>query len=1582
MKNILPVLCLLLISRIATSQEWVRQNPFPFLSQMYDIDFDGPYGLAVGTDATIYTTTNKGLSWLKEKATDSTRTLTSVLIVPGTGGKTLLAGGNNNVILSVDGGKFWKTTHNYLPNVFKIEVLADGTWIAMGSDFAMKSTDKGKFWFAINMPGMGVTAGHFIDVNHGWVAYGLPFNQQVYITSDGGYNWIVRDAQKFSLVNSIQMVNSQVGYLASTDFIFKTIDGGFHWTSQQDIASDGGITDLHVVNESSLWASLNDGAVYFSDGGVWYAIDPKLINTNKTLGVWANGTGDVWLVGKYSSILHSADFGKTWADQIPAAKETMFKPNFFNEFVGMVGASDGTIMRTTNSGAKWEKLNFSKTENFKGLEMVDDNVVVAGSASGKVFFSENQGNTWSIIGQNLGPISDLKAFNRYEIIVTNENGKIYKTTDGGATWNSVYYNVKDHLLAIDFLDHQRGWASGTNGKVLATVDGGETWSVNYNEKVNKFSDIHFITPLQGWIVSSSATDTIWHTNNGGQTWLKNGLPIKTDWQGISFMDQNTGWIAGGSDGYGIVLRTDNGGNTWYKTHESPDGLLGIFAIPGQEAVWAVGYGGNIVKYASCSMPPMITDIRVTQEPCSGDTVSVVAEFTGVDKFEWTYPADWLLIGNPNSSTIQFIAGTTGGQITLKGSDACLGTSVELSATVTPVPMPVIVISQDQDILVSNINTGFFQWYLDGSPIQGATDFSFRPILSGTYQLHYITFTSGCTTQSNELVITISPLQNAEWVRQNPFPFLSQMYDIDFDGKYGLAVGADAAIFTTTNGGKTWIQNKATDSTRVLTTAYVVPGTGGQEMLAGGNNNLIITDNGGKLWKTSHNYIPNVYKIESLTDGTLIALGSDFGLKSTDNGLIWFPILMPGMGVTAGHFTSLEHGWVSYGSFDNAQVYITTNGGNTWSTRDSLKYPSISSIDMINDDLGFLASRDYVYKTTDGGNTWDALHPISVDAGITDLHVADESNLWTSLNNGDVYFSTNGGASWKETNPNVINSNKALGIYATINGEAWLVGKYISVVHTDDYGVTWNDQIPASKETMFEPNFYNEFIGMVGGSDGTIMRTKNSGAKWEPVKFPRNENFFGLNMVNDKVVLAGSSSGKVFLSEDQGDSWTTVGQNLGKITDLYAFNKFEIFVTTQSGKIYHTDDGGSAWNTVYNNANDELTAIQFVTHQRGWAAGNKGTILTSNDGGETWQQQYQDGLHQFSDVHFTSETDGWVVSSSITDTIWHTSDGGQNWATSELPVTTFWNAISFMNQDIGWVTGGSNGYGVVLRTDNGGASWYLSHESPDALMGIYAVPGQETVWAVGFGGNIVKYSACSVPPEVSEIRGNLEPCVGDTVNFIVDFSGVDLFDWTFPSDWFVVGNSNTSSINFIAGTESGNVTVRGRDACGDSTTVLSSSVNPVIPPEVFISENNGNLMTDAATGFFEWLFNGVPIPGANEATYHPTVSGTYQLHITTFTSGCEAYSNQIEFLTTGTKDMYSDRITVYPNPASTFISINYSNGKSLPQGSKISLIDMEGKVVMRVISGSNSININGVPSGVYSVRIQTGNEILLKKVVIE
>ena len=86
-----------------------------------------------------------------------------------------------------------------------------------------------------------------------------------------------------------------------------------------------------------------------------------------------------------------------------------------------------------------------------------------------------------------------------------------------------------------------------------------------------------------------------------------------------------------------------------------------------------------------------------------------------------------------------------------------------------------------------------------------------------------------------------------WVRQNPFASLAQLHDIDFDGKYGLAVGGDSMLFTTNNSGVTWVPRNSPNYSTIFTAALVVPGTMGQLMFAGGGDLLVRSENGGETW---------------------------------------------------------------------------------------------------------------------------------------------------------------------------------------------------------------------------------------------------------------------------------------------------------------------------------------------------------------------------------------------------------------------------------------------------------------------------------------------------------------------------------------------------------------------------------------------------------------------------------------------------------------------------------------------------------------------------------------------------------------
>jgi photosystem II stability/assembly factor-like uncharacterized protein len=819
----------------------------------------------------------------------------------------------------------------------------------------------------------------------------------------------------------------------------------------------------------------------------------------------------------------------------------------------------------------------------------------------------------------------------------------------------------------------------------------------------------------------------------------------------------------------------------------------------------------------------------------------------------------------------------------------------------------------------------------------------------------------------------------EWVRQNPFANLSLMYDVDFDGRYGLAVGADATIFTTTDRGITWVPRKASPFARTIESAKVVPGTMGQVMMAGGDSILMLTENGGELWKTSYVEVPNIYKIQVLPGNVYLALGKDFGIYSTDGGLLWQPFNMPAFGVTAGHFVSTQKGWIALGEEDNVQIWYTDDRGFNWEIRDPQLFPKVTGIEMINDTVGYLASRDFVYKTIDGGYHWWPLHTVPTN-DIEDLYVIDENNLWTSLGDGSIYFSNIGGSVWEEKNTGLYRGNRTTAIWADLDGHVWTVGKYMSILYSPDFGQTWSDQLPGNKQTLYEANFYNPFVGMVGASDGAILKTNTSGSVWEVVQLPKEESFYGITMLDDSVVVAGSASGKVMISSDQGNNWKEIGVELGQISDLHAFSQNHIMVATKEGDIFKTLDAGQDWTQVYDGAYG-LVGMTFFNNSLAWATGLSGHIIMTSDGGNTWNLRTNDFPNEFSDAFFTSPTEGWITSAKYADSLWHTQDAGLSWRKIGLPIKSYWNSVAFMDRDTGWVVGGEDGTGLILRTNDKGLTWFLDHTSPDIFNGLHVIPHSETVWAVGYGGNIMKYSSCASPPSLTDLRGNLEPCVGDTINYIAEFTDVDFFEWAYPSDWHVVGNTNTSSIHFIAGSSSGSVTVMGSDACGDTTMQISAVVNPVITPVVRIRKKSGEFISNTPPGLYQWLFNGVPIPGANLSTYTPTQNGTYQLLYTTFTSGCEGYSNTVRFSLQPVAHT-PDPVMIFPNPAGEFITVQQLNGESFPPEAKISLTNINGQVVLTANGDQEEINISALAPGFYMVMVRTADALHQEKIMKE
>ena len=174
------------------------------------------------------------------------------------------------------------------------------------------------------------------------------------------------------------------------------------------------------------------------------------------------------------------------------------------------------------------------------------------------------------------------------------NGTFLRSEDDGATWSlTTIYNRE--LLAVDFVDGDTGWVSGSfylsgsNHRTVMryTTNGGVSWRVADFPGQNLVLDLHFIDSNTGWFVAGGGK--VGRTDDGGLTWAPQRSGANSDLFSVDFVDANQGWAVGSSG----IVHTSNGGMDWTVQTRMGSLLLDVDFIDTNEG-WAVGYGGVIL----------------------------------------------------------------------------------------------------------------------------------------------------------------------------------------------------------------------------------------------------------------------------------------------------------------------------------------------------------------------------------------------------------------------------------------------------------------------------------------------------------------------------------------------------------------------------------------------------------------------------------------------------------------------------------------------------------------------------------------------------------------------------------------------------------------------------------------------------------------------------------------------------------------------------------------------------------------------------------------------------------------------------
>lgn len=266
---------------------------------------------------------------------------------------------------------------------------------------------------------------------------------------------------------------------------------------------------------------------------------------------------------------------------------------FTDVVTGYVMNYNGDLIKTTNSGMSWNIYkNFSKCRSMD----VQDSVIVIGGADTIVYISTDRGNAWKtgIIKQNM-VVEKIQIINKDTVFALCKNSnlgtsELYQSKDGGSSWQLV--NGSFIIKAIDFINSKLGYATSFGG-VYKTIDGGISWQKIYNQTGGySFITLEFFDQNVGYACQDHGV--VLKTSDGGGTWNVCLSSTYDNIHAISFADASTVFL-GGEDG-ALYRSTDNGANWQFKAAHTGYawGVYSMYFINATTG-YLVGHRGQILK---------------------------------------------------------------------------------------------------------------------------------------------------------------------------------------------------------------------------------------------------------------------------------------------------------------------------------------------------------------------------------------------------------------------------------------------------------------------------------------------------------------------------------------------------------------------------------------------------------------------------------------------------------------------------------------------------------------------------------------------------------------------------------------------------------------------------------------------------------------------------------------------------------------------------------------------------------------------------------------------------------------------------
>jgi photosystem II stability/assembly factor-like uncharacterized protein len=196
--------------------------------------------------------------------------------------------GQDTILATADGGARWTAQLSGRLNLTSADFISGQDGWAVGTTSLLATTDGGAHWTALPEPCPVIRSVHFVSPSTGFAVAGgvnvsgavptVPATGgRVLATRDGGHAWYPLATP--ANAQSVCFSDSRHGWLGAGGLLYRTADGGAHWTvltSMTGALGSGYPADMNVecANDGAAWAlRVGPGAAMSQDPHVGFHAD-------------------------------------------------------------------------------------------------------------------------------------------------------------------------------------------------------------------------------------------------------------------------------------------------------------------------------------------------------------------------------------------------------------------------------------------------------------------------------------------------------------------------------------------------------------------------------------------------------------------------------------------------------------------------------------------------------------------------------------------------------------------------------------------------------------------------------------------------------------------------------------------------------------------------------------------------------------------------------------------------------------------------------------------------------------------------------------------------------------------------------------------------------------------------------------------------------------------------------------------------------------------------------------------------------------------------------------------------------------